>query len=463
MNDFPSPCDAWAEAISLAAAGCLEADEDQAVRRHLETCSQCRDRYGELLPLCAVLAEAELPAERAEAAIVARVRSEVASAASPRMPLGAEQGLSKLVSRSRDTWRWLMRAPVSRVAASVAFVLVGAAVTVWFHGVGAALAFADFTAPLLKAKTVRYKMVVETKGPPARTSTSQQMVLDATRSRHEMTTPGQLITISDEGQGKGLTLDPKTKQATILEFDSPSGLHNDPSFWLRRLQEAWNHTDVRSEPLGEKELEGRRVVGFRVVDDDGRATYLRGDPQSGLPVRIEMTMGMGDSTRITYSDFVFDEEMDEALFRIEPPAGYTVQHKKVASSPPPQESDLVEAFREYRAWTGTFPRLSGSANGPRFFGSRPSSRCVGRRSHPPTARPTRSKSFNWRRKCSRSRRNPAPKIRLRSRVQISSNRLVRWPRRFSLPCPGWPEKPPGRRPPKNKKRGTRNSGTPSNT
>ena len=81
MNDLHHPCEHWAEPISLAAAGCLAPDEDREVRRHIEACSECRERYRQLTELCGALAEAQLPADSAEAAIVERIISAVASEA----------------------------------------------------------------------------------------------------------------------------------------------------------------------------------------------------------------------------------------------------------------------------------------------------------------------------------------------------------------------------------------------
>ncbi len=55
------------------------------------------------------------------------------------------------------------------------------------------------------------------------------------------------------------------------------------------------------------------------------------------------------------SDFVFNVEMDESLFSVEPPVGYTVQNMKVDVSPP-EEKDLIATFREYGKLSGgAFP------------------------------------------------------------------------------------------------------------
>src|SRR5271157_3078413 len=125
MNDLPHPCEPWAEPISMAAAGCLSPDEERDVRRHIETCSDCRERFRQLTELCGALAEAQLPADSAEAAIVERVMSAVASDESrrPIVRTRAEMIHPTLLTRSLDNWRWIMRSPISRVSAAAVFVL----------------------------------------------------------------------------------------------------------------------------------------------------------------------------------------------------------------------------------------------------------------------------------------------------------------------------------------------------
>src|SRR3990172_13306245 len=110
MNDLRHNCELWAEPISLLAAGCLSTDEERDVRRHFETCPDCRERFGQLRQLCGALAEAELPVNVAENAIVERVMSAVASEES-RRPLVRTQAEMVQPSRSLNRWRWIMRSP----------------------------------------------------------------------------------------------------------------------------------------------------------------------------------------------------------------------------------------------------------------------------------------------------------------------------------------------------------------
>lgn len=164
MNDLPCPCERWTEPISLAAAGCLSPDEEREVRRHIETCSDCRERLRKLKQLCGVLAKAQFPAVGAEAAVVERISSAIASDASRRLVAGTRARSVRLapVARPLDIWRWIMRSPVSRATAAMIFVLAIIGAALWFHGGGATPALAVFVEPILDAKTVKYNRTRKT-------------------------------------------------------------------------------------------------------------------------------------------------------------------------------------------------------------------------------------------------------------------------------------------------------------
>ncbi len=266
----------------------------------------------------------------------------------------AESARPTFLTRCSTNWRWIMRSPVSRAAAATIFVLAIGGVALWFHGTGTTPAFADFVKPILEAKTAKFKITTEMEmNGQAITTTAEVMVLDATRSRQEMEMPdkSKIVMIFDYGRGKSLTLVPASKQAIVLTMTKlPKGkipIDKDPLGWLRLLLlDARDKPDVKREPLGEKEIDGRRVVGFR-VNTNGTVMSLWGDPKTGLPVRAEVTMTMFANAKMTLSDFVFNLDMDELLFSTEPPAGYTIQNMGKIDLCPAEEKDLIETFREY--------------------------------------------------------------------------------------------------------------------
>ena len=266
-----------------------------------------------------------------------------------------------------------MRHPVSRVAVAAVFVLAVAGVAVWFHAGGTQLALADFLEPILNAKTAKYKITTEMTGPlpgmkwvPAEArkamkdqpsvTTGQVTVLGATRSRIEMEIGKfKSVQIWDWGRGKSLTLEPSTKRAFVLttvNMTKEQGLQQDSFAWFRSiLLDARDKPDVKREPLGEKVIDGKRVVGFR-VSTTATVLTLWGDPKTGVPVRAEMTMALMPNVKVTMSDFVFNVELDESLFSIEPPAGYEIIQGPAIDVSPTVEKDLIETFRYYAQLSG---------------------------------------------------------------------------------------------------------------
>lgn len=252
-----------------------------------------------------------------------------------------------------------MRSPVFRASSAALFVLAITGVALWFHGGGTTPAFADFAAPILEAKTVKCKMTIEMKGPPARTITSEVMTLGGARVRQVTELPeSKVVTIQDLSQGKSLTLVAASKTATVLTYTKNQDKTPESGglltlFRLFQLVEE-KPGAVEHESLGEKEIDGRKVVGFH-ISSQPHDLILWGDPKTGLPVRVETTWGMEGSVKATFSDFVFNVDMDESLFSLEPPAGYTVRNAKTDHSPE-EEKDLIEMFREYsKLFDGAFP------------------------------------------------------------------------------------------------------------
>jgi outer membrane lipoprotein-sorting protein len=352
MNDLHHPCELWAEPLSLAAAGCLSPDEERDVRRHLETCSACRERLEQLTRLCGVLAESRLQADSVDRAVVERVMAAVASDQSPRpvVRTRAEMLHPALLTRFLNTWRWIMRSPVSRVSVGAVLVLAIATVALWFHASGTQYAFADFVKPILEAKSAKFKVVFERHG--KQVATGNCMVLAPNRDRMELQEPGRPveITIADHRKGVSVRLDSVRKVAVVNQV---AGLPRERASNLLEAMRALildaERPDVRREWLGEKEVEGRRAVGWRLsgpgLQEPGLTATIWGDPQTGLPIRLESYYAL-HGQKSTCSDFVLNVDLDASLFSLEPPAGYTVRTVQVDASQP-TEKDLIALLREY--------------------------------------------------------------------------------------------------------------------
>jgi outer membrane lipoprotein-sorting protein len=248
------------------------------------------------------------------------------------------------VTHSLDTWRWIMRSPVSRVAAAVIFVVAIGSVAVWLNGGGANCALADFVKPILEAKTAKFTMKYEAEGQPA--MTFRVAFLAPNRMRQDL--PNGVVNITDFEKGKIVSVAPKEKRATIISLTNMPKDKTPPNYFAQlqsQLLDSEKKPDVKREPLGEKEIGGRRVVGFR-ISSPAQVLTLWGDPKTGMPVRIETDVNVLPRTKTTWTDFEFNMAVDESQFSLEPPAGYTVVDMPVDASPP-TENDLIASLRQY--------------------------------------------------------------------------------------------------------------------
>jgi outer membrane lipoprotein-sorting protein len=350
MSDLHYPCEGWAEPISLAAAGCFSSEEEQEVRRHVETCSGCREQFRQLTELCRVLAEAPLATDGTEAAVVGRILSAVTADVSRRPVVRTRKEMihPTFLSRSLDPWRWIVRSPVSRISAVAVLALALGGIAVWFYGGGTTPAFADFIEPILGAKTVTFKTTSEVEGQKITGKVMATASPQRVRLEHD-----KVVIISDDA-GNTLTLRPAEKVATVTALTNvPKDKRPKAIFFELRSQlaDARDQPGWIRKPLGEKVIDGRRLVGFRLTGH-GMICELWGDPKTGLPVRIERSVPSHPNVKPTIcSDFVFDANLEESLFSLEPPAGYKVQ-KLTVDDAPAEEKDLIETLRRYAQMRG---------------------------------------------------------------------------------------------------------------
>jgi outer membrane lipoprotein-sorting protein len=277
-------------------------------------------------------------------------------------PTQTETNLPVPKSRYLVNWRWIMRHPVSRVAAATIFVLAAGGVALWFSMGNTNAAFADFLESIITVKSAKFKSTLGAEGKPS--ETAQAMFLAPNRFRYEL--PGRVIICNGE---KMLISDAKEKRAVLTEFaNMPKDVSSQN--WFADLQmhllQARDDPKVKRETLGEKLIDGHKVVGYQLTMPD-KVIILWGDPKAGLPIRIEQRFVAAEpekfvaeresksTSAITMTDFVLNLPLDESLFSLEPPAGYTVVRGEVDASSP-REKDLIEALRCYSdLFGGAFP------------------------------------------------------------------------------------------------------------
>ena len=249
-----------------------------------------------------------------------------------------------------------MRSPVSRISAAAILALAIGGIALWFHGGGTTPAFANFIEPIVSAKTVTFKTISEAEG--QKITGKVMAIASPQRVRFEQDLPNgqKMVTISDETNNLVLRPDEKlaivTTLANVPKEKRPKAIF----FELRsQLADSRDQPDWIREPLDEKVIDGRRLVGYRLTGH-GMIWDLWGDPKTGMPVRLENNVPSNPNMKPRIcSEFVFDADLDESLFSLEPPAGYQVQ-KLTADISPAEEKDLIETLRRYAQLRGgAFP------------------------------------------------------------------------------------------------------------
>jgi outer membrane lipoprotein-sorting protein len=180
------------------------------------------------------------------------------------------------------------------------------------------------------------------------------MILEPGRHRTEM--PNGIVSITDFGKKKSVILNREKRRATVLELTgaTPGQGSNYFGRMQAHLRTGESKSNGRIETLGNRQMDGRRVVGYRMTTP-GQTTVLWGIEEPGQPVRIEFSSEMMPKTKIIMTDFEFNAELDESLFSVEVPSGYEIRSASMDRSPV-EEKDLLEALRLHCELSdGAFP------------------------------------------------------------------------------------------------------------
>lgn len=231
-----------------------------------------------------------------------------------------------------------MKSPITKIAAAAVIII---AVLIGLNIVGTSTpAFAEIVKPFLTARTASFKMTMEVESVP--TQTFDCLYAEPIRMRQTNHEQGAIV-ISDFQQGKIVTLMPAQNKAMIVELENmpeDQGKFNMFSEIRKHIQEAQQTQDESVQFLGEKKINGLTVIGYHVQKPAVDITVWA-DPQTKLPVEMTNTSG---PTTYTMTDIVFNVELDESLFSLEIPEGYTIRTMQVDASKP-TEKDLIELFR----------------------------------------------------------------------------------------------------------------------
>jgi len=342
-------CNECKERLVLDIEGLLEEAQKQAVAEHLKNCESCRAEREELGTLQQRLVANGKAVARSN--VEDEVMNRIIREQNVRLKTATQAGAGLRLRR------FLMKSPMTRVAAAAVVVV---ALALGFHaflGGGAGTAFAQVVEQLQNAQTLVYSLVTVT-GQDEMPTVRTDIAFKEPGALRTATADGYVTVIEATDAGvKGISIVPPMKQYLEFEFsfaDLPDNPETGPYVSVEKLRALPAQAD---ETLGRKEIDGRTLEGFRVTEDDATITVWI-DPKTQELARAELTFANAPGMNMIMTDFQFDVPLDDSLFDMAPPAGYARMNLELqADMAEVGEQDLIAFLRMWSSWTTerTFP------------------------------------------------------------------------------------------------------------
>ncbi len=333
-------------------------DEQQAtqVQAHLAECSRCAcevKRLETLLTYTAWRREGSAGHHLCESARQNVLRA--ATQTTTEKPRPVQESGGALI------WRLVMRSGTTRLAAAA---LIGLAIVLslsLFTGSGAGTAYAQVVDRLYKAQTMTFS-VVNKSGLVNMPTVRTQIAFKAPGLMRITSAEGPVMVARTTAEGlRGVNLIPSQKMYGEFELSNVSKNPNaGPYMSVEALLALPAEAD---ELLGQAEIDGRQLEGYRVHQADTTITVWI-DPVTSELARAELKFATAPGMDMILTDFAFDVALPDSLFSMEPPADYTPLGPELqADASSMTEADLIAFLRFWSTWTvdHVFPP---TVNGP---------------------------------------------------------------------------------------------------
>ncbi len=226
----------------------------------------------------------------------------------------------EVLPRRPSIWRTIMKSPITKLAAA-AVIIIAILIGVHYLGGsidGASLAWAEVVEQI--SSHTKYKCrqrVVREQGPEY--PTMQVYHLNLSQRRQEVE-DGTIHIIDMRGEDAiTVELDPAQKKATVTKLIG-FGPRKDPHIieMVKRFEQE------STEKLGTKKQNGKILHGFRHQPNKHNDYTVWVDPDTKLPVEIELKHTQRGQT-IFLDEFEFDFELGPSAFSTDVPDGYEVK------------------------------------------------------------------------------------------------------------------------------------------
>lgn len=266
-------------------------------------------------------------------------------------------------AETTSIWRVIMNSGISKIAVAAVLIIAvliginqfGGSVNISSVAFGQVLEYFQGTS---YSFDLTFETVIEEQDSQA--YTSRAMVWEMGKMRFDLLgngIVGSVSSITDFNTRRSLLLFHQNKTAVTRKesvlFDA--GVKGIFSFCSKPVENLWNLRDGTEEQLGEKEIDGQRVTGFRVFQKDQYFEYditIWADFESGAPALVEITAKPLEdsypSIKWTMEKFDLDVEPDEELFSLDVPAGYTLAYQEnleeieIATEPSLESKKIVQ-------------------------------------------------------------------------------------------------------------------------
>ena len=319
----------------------LAEPQKKAVTEHLKDCHSCQAEVKQLTNLQERLVSNGRAAAQSD--LENEVLNRIVREQNVRLKAANKAGAGLKLRRL------IMKSSVTRMAAA-AVIIVAVLIGIQQFGSGT-VTFAKVVEPILNARTLILDMIVgdEETGPVI-----HDIIVDQ-RIRRVISRQEHVVNIIDPESAKMLTLHTEGKIAAYSDIRGSlqEGTRDYVAFLRKVITDLQNNPDFVAKELGEKEIDGQKVIGFLA----GEFT-IWADAETALPVRIEVQSPLS----IVFKNFQFNVPVEEleSLVSMDVPDGYTEQ-KKVFDMTTSTEQDLVECLRIWAELLldGNFPEAIG--------------------------------------------------------------------------------------------------------